>query len=272
MDTVVVNGETYVKSSQKYERQVNTVCAMLGETFLLGLKEHNAIIAGGAVLSAFTNKEIHDIDVYFRSFEDMKACFFAVTNNFTEIYLSHTDKSITLCDKETKTLVQFIHFDYFDTPKQIFDCFDFTVCMGAIEVLTDSVVLHEDFLTDIATKTMRFNPGTRFPYISLLRTKKYREYGYSIGKGQSLAIATACSRLPINDWETAKDQLGGVYGHEIELQVEKETEFTDEAFYKILTDITETRIFNPKGDYEALVKKLKGEDQPTEEELPDIDL
>lgn len=270
MDTVIVNGDTYVRSSQKYQRQIDKVYSMLGEPFLLNLKEHNAIIAGGAVLSAFTNKEIHDIDVYFRSFEDMKNCFFGVTKDWVEIYLSHTDKSITLTDKETKTVVQFIHFDYFATPQDIFNCFDFTVCMAAIEVQNDSLVLHEDFLTDVASRALRFNNGTRFPYISLLRTNKYGDYGYTIGRGQTLTIADACARMPINSWEDAKHQLGGVYGHEIEIQIEDGVEFSQEALNKVLTSITDGRPWLPRGNYDQLVKELNGEvenKQPTEKEL-----
>lgn len=259
MDKVVVNGEEYVKSSLANKKQMDKVLGCLGDVMYDSLKAHRAFIAGGAILSAFTNTDINDVDVYFRSYEDMKSAFLEVTQNWDNVYLSHTDKSITLVDKDTSKVVQFIYFDYFNTAQEIFDCFDFTVCMAAIDLEAETLILDDRFLVDVASRSIHFNNGTRYPYVSLIRTRKYRDKGYRIGKGNLLAIGLACSSMPITSWQNAKDQLGGVYGYEIDLQVENDAEFTQEKLHEILTDLAEKQVVISHKDYDELVRKFKEE-------------
>lgn len=257
MEKITINGEVYVRSASAHDRHVNNVLGKLGSTMRTALEKHEAYVAGGAVLSAFTNAEIHDLDIYFRSFEHMAAAFLEVTKDFETMYLSHTDKSITLTDRETKTIVQFIHFDVFPTAQSIFDCFDFTVCMAAIDIKSKTLVMHPDFLVDAASRTLHFNPGTRYPYVSLIRTRKYQERGYTIGNGHLLAIASACAQMPITSWEQAKEQLGGVYGHVLDLKVEDGEEFSTERLHQAITQIPDSLLpYTPNNDYDALAKEL----------------
>lgn len=39
-----------------------------------------------------------------------------------------------------------IYFNYFNSINELFDTFDFTVCMGAFDFLTEKFVLHDRFL------------------------------------------------------------------------------------------------------------------------------
>lgn len=256
---IEINGERYIRSDVDYQKQIDAVCRMLGDDMFKALKEADAIIAGGALISAFTHKDINDIDVYFRSKEQMAEAFVRVTENWDSVYLGHTDKSITLKDRETDTIIQFIYFDYFDTPDSIFEAFDFTICMSAIEPKDLSFACSKDFISDIASRTIHFNPGTRFPYISLLRTKKYQERGYKIGRGNLLAIANACAQLPIQNWAQAKYQLGGVYGNEITIAQEEDKPFSPKLLHELLTELKENSSVR-YSNYNEIYKELTGKE------------
>lgn len=258
-----INGATYVKQEADFQQQTDSVCNLLSNEFFVALSNANAIIAGGAVLSAFTHQPTNDVDVYFRSKEEMTKAFLELTKSWEGIYLGHTDKSITLKDKDSDIIVQFIYFDYFDNAQAVFDAFDFTVCMAAIELTPKSIELVTDqrFFSDVASRTLHFNSGTRFPYISLIRVNKYRERGYKIGKGNLLAIAMACAGYPISSWEEAKTQLGGVYGNQLELDVEHygewdEEQFTTSRLLELVTDIKERNFIH--SDYPEIYRELTG--------------
>lgn len=248
------------RDKSNYSQPVETVINSLGDEMLSVLKEANAIIAGGALLSAFTQEPINDVDVYFKSKEDLTKAFVQLTKDWDSVYLSHTSRSITLKDRDTDTIVQLIHFDFFDNAETIFKAFDFTVCMAAIELaegIAPTLVMSDRFIVDVASKTLRFNNGTRYPYASLLRVRKYKERGYKIGKGNMLAIAVACSQQPINSWDDAQEQFGGLYGNEIQLQVEEGQEFTAQALHDVTTSICETASFSIP-NYEAIFEELTG--------------
>lgn len=55
----------------KDKAEINRLKLLITEDIWEVLKEHKAIIAGGAITSIFTNQPINDIDVYFRSEEDL---------------------------------------------------------------------------------------------------------------------------------------------------------------------------------------------------------
>jgi hypothetical protein len=259
--TLEINGVKYVKQGADFDKQVTNVLSFLGRDMIDALTEAKAIIAGGAVLSNFTQQEVNDVDVYFRSKESMALAFIHLVENWDSVYLGHTDKSITLKDRDTGTKVQFIHFEYFEDAEAVFEAFDFTVCMAAIEMNDKDnyeLVMHPQFLSDVASRTLHFNDGTRFPYISALRMKKYADRGYKIGKGHTLAIAAACATIPIKNWEEAKYQLGGVYGYAIDLEMDKDTEFTPRALHDVLTRIRDDAfVYNPS-NFEALFQELAG--------------
>ena len=68
------------QEQNRYPRQQEQLDRILGCGDLYRLLEDtNAIVAGGAITSIFSNKEINDVDVYFRKIEDMvnfiKACY-----------------------------------------------------------------------------------------------------------------------------------------------------------------------------------------------------
>lgn len=262
-DKITINGEEYRKTNMVFDfkPQMKKVLNQLGDVVLEACSEAGAMIAGGALTSAFTHQDIKDIDIYFRDKESMTQAFLKVTDDWENVYLGHTDKSITIRDLESGATVQFIFFDYFNDLQSVFSAFDFTVCMAGIDLKDGTLQMHPQFLSDIASRTLHFNDGTRFPYISLIRTRKYQDRGYKLSKGTILAIANACAQWKISNWQQAKEQLGGVYGDEIDVKVGENVEFSQQALNELLTSIPEERSFTVNlSDYELLYKELTGKD------------
>lgn len=198
----------------KFEK--NKLKAYLGDTLYYNLKKSNAIIGGGMITSLFTNKEINDVDVYFRDYDDLY--YFAnkqLIENHAHI-VSHTKKATQFLTKNKKTnndlLVQIIHYRKFESVEELFDSYDFTICMGAYDFKTESFILHHNFLKHNAQSILKFNSKTSYPLISAIRLAKYEKRGYTISKSEYFRIIMTCMALKINSYEELKEHLGGMYG------------------------------------------------------------
>lgn len=191
----------------KYEKQL--LKERLGDALYGELKRCNCFLAGGAITSIFTRQEINDFDIYFRRAED--AFSFILDNGGWTIM--ETDKAFTI--KHKKEMLQAIFFKYFSAAEEIFESFDFTVCMGAYDFQSEEFVLHEDFLKDNASRRLVFNSKTNFPLISALRVEKYKGKGYSISKKEFVKILLGISNLKIDSYEKLKVHVGGMYGDDI---------------------------------------------------------
>ncbi|WP_223251827.1 hypothetical protein [Bacillus atrophaeus] len=204
-----------------YQFEKNKLYAYLGEDLVEALKRNEAIIAGGTITSLFNNKEINDVDIYFRS--DKKACSFLEECWNTNVYVtSHTKKATLFIKKALK--LQMIHFKFFSDVESIFNTFDFTVCMGAFDFKTEAFILHEDFLKHNSQRILKFNSQTAFPIVSLLRVQKYTDKEYTISKPEFIRIVLTCMDLTINTYEELKDQMGGMYGINYDKLFEDEKE------------------------------------------------
>lgn len=187
-----------------------------------------AFIAGGALTSAFTKQPIKDIDLYFKSKESfIQAVEDAYDNGMW--CLAATDRAVTFASNEH--IIQLMHFDFFKNPEEIFDAFDFTVCMAAYDIDAETFVLHDDFLKHAAQRFLRFHSGTRYPFGSLVRVLKYQERGYSIGKGDLLRIALCCHEIPLSSWDDLARAIGGQYGEKA--KIDESEPFTMDAALKI---------------------------------------
>jgi len=197
-------------------------------------------IAGGAVLSAVTRTEIADYDIYPKNKQALLDVCMTLADANTYV-VSVTDRAITfksndiIMDNDERAIFQVMRFTDTDTPDKIFSAFDFTVCMGAYDCDTKQYTFHDDFWPDVASKSLRFNPGTKFPLNSLIRMQKYIKKGYTSGKGEiaKIALAVANKGMP-SDWRELEQQLGGIYGRELKLKVE-EIPFSFEAAIEILS-------------------------------------
>lgn len=217
----------------------------------LPLRFDDAFVAGGAVTSVFTGAKINDVDVYFKSRRAFE----------TGVYQAYEDglwcvaaskRAVTFTDQGR--IVQMMHFDFFPTAEAIFAAFDYTICMGALDLdacvkshwdgvrlVTEGAehpesgfIFHPDFLKHNSQRFLKFNAGTRYPLASATRVLKYQQRGYTIGKGDMMKIALAVRGVKIDTWDDLKDQIGGAYGDKVVLGNE-DTPFTLEAAIAALT-------------------------------------
>lgn len=223
----------------------------IGVDLLELFRVSKAIIAGGAITSIFTQKEINDLDVYFRSFEDMEVfirnayremgnlaiSFDAELCDYQMMCVSQTARSLLFTTGDVK--VQLIHFKFFENVQDIFDSFDYTINMGAFDFSTSQFVFDDRFLVDVAKRRLEFNSKTAYPIISTLRVSKYTSRGYAISKKTMFQIALAVQNLNIQSWEELEDQLSGFYGVDVSELFDKTTEFSIPAAIEMLDKVEE---------------------------------
>jgi len=232
------------------------------------LKHAKCFVAGGAVTSIFSGKEINDIDVYFRDYKSLNFILSRVfgmmdddedveISSFDLIYTNHTKKSI-LFTKDGLNL-QLIYFKFFNTAEEIFSTFDFTINMGAYDFSTEQFVLHDNFMKDIAQGRLNVNPNTSFPIISLLRVDKYKAKGYHISRKDFVNLCLAVNRLTIISWEQLADAVGGMYGYTYTEVFDTAKEFSiDEAINQLVNLETnlENIVITSGIDYYELIDKI----------------
>ena len=235
------------------------------------LKTSKCFIAGGAITSLFSGKEINDIDVYFKDYDSLILVLKNLFNysgledreyfdlsSFSLIYTNHTKKSI-LFTKDGLNL-QLIYFKFFNEAKDIFNTFDFTINMGAYDCAKEEFTFHDDFFKDVAQRRLNVNPDTSFPIISLLRIDKYKQRGYQISRKDFINLCLAVNRLEINTWENLADAIGGMYGYAYTDLFDTKKEFSiDEAINQLLKleVALEDKAFTPTSiDYYGLIDQV----------------
>ena len=222
-----------------FNREINVLLDdILGEDVYSILKENKCIIAGGALTSLFTNKEINDVDVYFRSKKLLGLTLLEMfRGDFKMRCVNVADKSITFIN-ESGYKVQFIVYKFFKNVIEIFKDFDFTINMIAFDLKDDVLHHHDNAIKHLAQRYLEFNPGTAYPLMSALRVSKYTERGYKISKSQFLCIMMRINCLEINSWGELKSHLGGMYGLNMDDVFPEDQEFSMIKAIEILGDIS----------------------------------
>ena len=204
-------------------------------------------LAGGAVLSLVTKTPINDYDVYPKNEEGLIR---AIEEFMDRGFCANiSDKAVTFVlnnelDSEGRRRMGQIILGYYPTAESIFKNFDFTVCMGAYDFDTLEYVFGEDFLTDIASKTLRYNVNTLYPLASFVRTRKYTSKGYKVSKAElmKMAINVASKDAP-DSWDELESAIGGVYGKQLCLSKDengKDIPYSFEAAIERLSNTDET--------------------------------
>ncbi|GAV11500.1 hypothetical protein [Paenibacillus sp. NAIST15-1] len=206
----VIKSYNKKQNTNQYQFEKKKLYAHLGLSLVQLLTKYECYIAGGTITSLMCNREINDIDIYFR---DEKSLIGFVEEVWGDGWvISQTDKALLI--KYQKTIdTQLIYFKYFSNPEEIFETFDFTVCMGCFDFKTEEFILHEDFFKHNSQRLLKFNPKTAYPIISLMRTWKYKEKQYKISKAEMIRIILTCMQLNITSLTELKEQLGGMYGN-----------------------------------------------------------
>lgn len=222
-----------------FPREAKILKDHLGDT-MQAIADFDGVIAGGAITSVFTRKEINDIDIYFP--DAKKASQFVAAlysrefgyHNFTNV----TNKSLMFVSRDSDAKCQLIFYKFHPDVQSIFNDFDFTINMGAYIPKEDKFILHEDFLKHNSQRTIQINTNTAYPIISVLRTQKYAEHGYHVSKPQLVRLLLRLSQLGINSWKELKDHLGGMYGYNVDDIFPEDKEFSMELAISVLDDIS----------------------------------
>jgi hypothetical protein len=199
-------------------------------------------LAGGAILSIVTKNEVSDYDIYPKSKEAMLEAFHQIYDNNCFL-VSVSDRAVTfkcndvLNDAGERAIIQVMTFDEFETPEKIFEYFDFSVCMCAFDTDTEQYHFGPEFWQSVASRTLYFNPKTRYPLNSAIRVGKYTSKGYFLPKAESIKISLAVinSGMP-KSWDELEATIGGTYGRQLRLDV-GDTEFSYENALTFLSDM-----------------------------------
>lgn len=223
----------------EFQREAKILKDHLGDT-MQAIADFDGVIAGGAITSVFTRKEINDIDIYFP--DAKKASQFVAAlyskefgyHNFTNV----TNKSLMFVSRDSEAKCQLIFYKFHLDVQSIFNDFDFTINMGAYIPKEDKFILHEDFLKHNSQRTIQINTNTAYPIISVLRIQKYADRGYHVSKPQLVRLLLRLSQLGINSWKELKDHLGGMYGYNVDDIFPEDKEFSMELAISVLDSIS----------------------------------
>lgn len=172
------------------------------------LNKNHAVIAGGAIRAVFANEHISDYDIYFKTKRDLDS--FLIDLEETEfVEVMRTGTAITFKKNEIKLQVITME-DFITHPEKIIKQFDYTVCMGAYDFDTDSFVLYEDFLENLARRELYYNVSAEYPLASLFRLRKYFKKGYTISGTEVIKLGLAINNLKMESYLDLKKQLEGI--------------------------------------------------------------
>lgn len=141
-------------------------------------------VAGGYMLSHFSNKPWRDIDIYFPSKRIKEKATQRLINNGYEIVDNWDDNAIkgaatVFQYKGTKQLIELIHSG--NTPTETIQQFDFTICCCSFN--NDRILeYHSDYFDHVDNRILVYTGATPFTNMlqRLKRLKKYVEKGFGI--------------------------------------------------------------------------------------------
>ena len=170
------------------------------------LKKYKCWIAGGAILSIFTGEEVNDVDVFFRSKEDVFNVINARSGNWYFTKWSATTSDII------RKPIQLVYKNTFSSVEEIFKTFDFSVCCAAYDCETEEFVFGDTFFEDVMSRTIHFNHHTDGAIMTLPRIVKYQERGYSFPKPELMKVGLTLANYNLQSWDDVSDVLSGTYG------------------------------------------------------------
>lgn len=163
--------------------------------------DENVFLAGGAIRSFFEKKAPRDYDIYFGDVGTLNE----IRNNLTaasfkKILLKNTNDSdiyrLTAVLRDGRVAdhtFNLVTRNFFDTPQEVLDTFDFRVCMAGLS--KEAFVYHPEFFTDLAAKTLVVN-NIDDPLATMWRMQKYTRKGYTIPMEEAWRVAEAIHNLP----------------------------------------------------------------------------
>jgi hypothetical protein len=122
-------------------------------------------------------------------------------NSYRPVFFS--DNAITLKNK-TQLVIRF-----FGNPEEIHKNYDFVHCMCYYDFWKDSLVLPQEALESILSKSLVYK-GSLYPFASLFRIRKFIARGWRITAGQMLKIIWQIGEIDFKNTNMIYEQLIGV--------------------------------------------------------------
>lgn len=117
-----------------------------------------------------------------------------------------TSNAVTLTNK-----IQIV-LRFYGDPEVIHDNYDFVHVTNYWKSKDRKLYINDKAMESIRTKDLKYI-GSRYPFASLGRIKKYIQRGWNINQGQLLKIAFQISELDFNNFDVIEEQLTGVDVH-----------------------------------------------------------
>ena len=173
-------------------------------------------LAGGAALSMVIHTKPNDYDVFFKNKTVMEAWIkWAYTHS---TILSVSDRSIYCVHNGYH--VNLITMRTYEKADDLFEDFDFTVCMFAWDRSANVLRYGKTAYADLEQRKLVFNTKTRFPFNSLTRVLKYAKKGFSISNSEMYKVAIAAYLVEIASDDDVIAQLGGFYGERVKGKID----------------------------------------------------
>lgn len=276
MNNIEINGKKYILADSEglvnitaqSKNEIDKLLSSFKTDVVPCLEEAKAVLAGGALTSLFTNAQVNDYDIYFKSVEGFQSFVNDIygTPNSNNIISSYdlivnfaTDRSILCKEKDSGNEIQLIVYKMFPQIEDIFNAFDFTINMCAYDFETEQMWAHPDFLKHCSQRYLSFNDKTDYPVVSALRVQKYVDRGYTISKAEMLRILFTISDKKYNSWEDIKDEVGNMYGIPIDELFDESKEFSIKEAVEQLSNtkkLDKPTIFAKSYDTQDLHKKF----------------
>jgi hypothetical protein len=169
------------------------------------------ILAGGAINAIYSGRKVKDLDIYLRDTGNLDAVKEYMAECFgAPVYETANALTYRRKGRDGKKLDVQIITRFSGTPREILNTFDFTIVQGSFDFQTETFLLDDNFLPDIASRVLRYTSTSHFPICALIRTKKYQERGYVLVNSTILAISFAINRLDLKTYKNVKEQLLGI--------------------------------------------------------------
>jgi hypothetical protein len=122
---------------------------------------------------------------------------------------------------------------FYGDPDEIHQSYDFAHCMNYWESGRSHLELRSAALEALLSRTLVYS-GSKYPFCSIIRSRKFVERGWRINAGQYLKMAMQVSKLDFTDHAILEEQLTGVdvayFAEVIEKIKEKDPERVDSTY------------------------------------------
>lgn len=217
---------------------------VLGNDFCELMSHLDAVLAGGAITSIFSNTEINDFDIFFptkyefdravsymdkiiirndksilgnfketrKTFESDRATSYSVDLFMTDRVNRRKGSYGPIYDirmPTTDICIQLVRPDMNSSEdvEALLQNFDYTVCMGAYIFKSEEFKFDPRFFPDLSKRQLRFNPNSLRPLLALFRMKKYESKGYTISIPEVFKIVATLMNYKVKTYRDLIEEI-----------------------------------------------------------------